>query len=1059
MAPALSTSSPRNHVADANPDLARKKQRLSEDPGTSGDDPVIIELCEPEDEGTSTYNAIEIEDEGSINMAPYSEIFVISKEPCSTFEQLGRLLNNLNQNCYIDPHTFINLARALDRHIERTADEPDQWKRHYFGNDSEFFNRLALVAINLLDGGDLFQPSEDLDTPVMRNALHVLLAGLEALCRRIVPCLSDSIKVTLARRDSAQVSTRHVGALPYIVVAHRVLAAHSRTVAHFRTHGGRVKLDGIIQRNREMFFTDTIVTSLAILIKKLTGVMREVKESWLALQHALKVFQIAITEHISNAKYPTTESEAIMEIVCTFILPAICEKHPRALPDGFHMDLISFGASVLFSQIRLHDQASAWLLYERFVKGQNDGVLPGAEEDIDNTSTLGTICGEDQEVVARLLQASWSFQAAKRFLCSEIMDIRNLGIISLKDQLVQIYRSEKDGVQGFDHPVVQYAVRFLKQNEITAYIFGPESRAGLVQHSSDIVCFLAVTSTYTDIETDTIWHACSTSVEADFVKASFFVLVSLLQYLDAERLLHLAKKYSSTDIGKLGQHAIEFLPKLFQELEVKGFNRSHPLEVAFTSIDILKHANGADRTVMVDHLRQAMLAVLERFTRSDIPAEVRTAIYKHCIPEIRTKSWHATTAVEILSLFLNGPITPDEAQDILVLLPVDVAVDELCHYVRSSKQSDSTHSSIVGFIKRLDCIIRLMGLSDFGIDQRTEDLLFAHGFGESALDNEARNVAWDQLHTIATANTLPSAASSLWHRFIHDRVPTLANSLITPKLVEFIYGSLKAECLKESTKLEPDEMLESPLWLSLVGFATTSSDSGIVAISTSAIVELLFIYPVTIGVPINAIVQIQAKFVQGHIEALRHIYTGIMQTEEVTSGTQTFVQGMNLLTAVLVKSRETASTYAAARPSDLLSLDDSDGSANTITFTAQIYGPESQAQPFVIRARHDTKVSALVAGLSTFTGAAENRVIAGGIEISHAPTKSLRDVGVQQSGVIMICPRYDFNLDLDTVLTRPGPIEQEILVQYDKLEAMLEGPEQLSRTVRKIIVLCIHLQR
>lgn len=208
MAPTDSTSSPRDHAADANPDLARKKQRLSEDPGASPGDSVIIEACEPEDIGASMDNAIEIEDDLTFNVEPYFQDFVISSVPSSTLDQIGDLQNQIQQNLYIKPDIFIQLSRALTHHIERTAHDRGEWKQRYLDEESDFFTTLATLAWHLLGAGDVFAPKEEIDSPVVREAFHNLLRGFEALCRRIIPFLPDAIKARLSRRDSAQVPTR-----------------------------------------------------------------------------------------------------------------------------------------------------------------------------------------------------------------------------------------------------------------------------------------------------------------------------------------------------------------------------------------------------------------------------------------------------------------------------------------------------------------------------------------------------------------------------------------------------------------------------------------------------------------------------------------------------------------------------------------------------------------------------------------------------------------------------------------------------------------------------------
>lgn len=1052
-APAHATSSPRDHAADANPDLARKKQRLSdEEKGTSTDESIIIEALEPEDIGTNIENAIEIEDDLSIIMAPYSEDFDIAGDQSSPFEQICRLKIDLDQNCYLSPGTFRRFAHAIDQHIRKTVNESNEWRQHYLEEEADFFGRLALAAICLLDTGDLFEPGVDSDSLAMRQAFEGLLIGLETLSRRIIPFLPEAIQATLSRRDSAQVPARQqtLGCLYYIMVAHRVLV-EAQTSRFFYRYERGTTLENILSQNRGRFFEDSVVSALAPVIRTLSAGMREIKDAWLILQHALSLYKDAIVMFGAADLCPDEGIEEVMEVINSCILPAICEKHPRALPEGFHNHLVEFGMQALHTHAEANDQASATSLYERFVKSDRDAVIPHSTGNDSTLESLRQLCDDDLVILGRLLKTSWAMQAAHSFIRSDIMDVRNVGVTSLREQLVTLYRAERNSVAGFDHPVVQYAVRFLRENEITAYIFGPESRAGLVHHSADIICFLAATSTYTDAETDIIWQACSTSVEADFVKASFFVLDRLMRFLDFRHLIYIARKYSTTPVEKLDPDALEFLENLFQALEGKissSGDASDSLALAFTSIEILKAANNIDQSHPVkERLRRLCMIEIQRFANPRIQLEEKAEIYKHCIPEIQKRTEHATTAVEVLSLFLKVRMQPSEAEHVLAMLPVGAAVDEFCSFVQEKRAQALALSSILGAIVRLECIARLMVLAPDGSDKNPEDRLFDYAFGDSALCNEARNWAWVKLNELATTKNPPSAASTLWQGYMQDHVLVLRADLATPKLIEFISVSLKADFGRETLRSDLSQILDLPLWKTLVRFATTSTEPSVVNMAVGVILDLLFEYLSLTTIPPALVVPCQSQFVRVHIGSLCLDYEELVRSKEAADPRK-FFQGIHLLDALLDKSRETASKYAPAKKPGNLMLGNLNGEADTISFTAQIYGPDVQPKPVSVNARRDTKVSELIAMLPQETGTAESRVIAGGKELTLVPDRTLSDAGVEHSGVIMICPKYTFGFNLDQVLTCSGPVEQEIMDQYDSLECFLDGPEYIAQKVR-----------
>ena len=1052
-----STSSPRDHLADANPDVARKKQRVSEDADTSPSDSILVEAFEPEDIGGNIETAIEIEDDPSVAMdpEPYSNDFSLKTPRPTTFEQLGELLYDINANCYLDPLIVVNFSVALTKHLENTAGESSEWKLHYIDDEAEFFERVARVALGLLDAGELFEPGTDIDNPVMRQAFTGLLTGLERLSSRVIPFLSGSIKGTLSRRDSAQLPTQqqHVGTLLYVVVAAHVLVTNTNTAVYFQNHDRCLKLDATIARNRSQFYEGSMVSSLAVFVRTLGGAMREVKDSWLVLQSAIFLLNIALNRHHTVENYPKEQIEEVMEVICACILPAICEKHPRALPPDFHIEVVSFGMRALQSHALLHDQYSACRLYKRFVKSTTETNLPETTEEDSMETSLCRVGREDQAVLALLLSTAWSLQTAKAYICSDIMDIRYVGLSYLRKTLVDLYNTEKESNDGVDHPVIQHAVRFLRENEITKYIFGPESRAGLVSHSADIISFLAVTSTYTDAETDIIWQACSTSVEADFVKASFGILLCLMRWLDFGLLHHLAKKYSTTAVDKLGPDAVAFLPKLLKELEAKTISlndRKGELDIAVACVEILKQASVAGRCSSTDPLRHISMTEIARFASPAVLLEDKAHIYKYCIPEILNHTQYATTGVEVLSIFLNVRLSSAETEHVLSMLPVSAAVNEFCSFVHNGREFGNTRSTISGAIVRLTCIARLMALTTTNPDKDLHDQLFAHAFGESALSNEARNVAWEKLNGMATTNSPPSAARSLWEGYMRDYVPSMAVNLATPKLIEFIIPSLSVEYANESVKNDVTQLLQHPLWKTLVRFATTSADNFVVKTATGAILNLLFHYPSQTNLAPALVAKCHGEFAKSHIADLCREYEESDGFKETTH-LRKFRAGVDLLSSVLIKSRETASTYALAEQSNDLFLEGYEDESGDITFTVQVYGPEVQASILTVRAKLDTRVSELLSKLPDITGTSDNRVIACGSEVSQMPDKSLSEAGIRQSGSIMIRPKYTSTLDLDKVLTCLDPVEKEILYQYKSLEAFLDGAEPVAQKVCNMV--------
>lgn len=987
-----------------------------------------------------------------MDLPPYSEDFQIFRDLPEPLDQLSRLGQIVAGNQYLDAKIFVAFARSLDRHVHNTANQNSEWRQRYLDDEPEFFGKLALVAVHILDTGDLFEPNVDCNDQGVRSAFEGLLSALVTLSERIIPLLPGAIKATLSRRDSGQAPARQraLPALYYLSVAQRLITPDTPFLCMFYEHDRYHRLDSTVNNNRGRLFQSRLNSALPAVIRALSGSMRELKDAWLVLKDALVLYREAISTLNFSDLYPNDGVEDVMDVVVGSILPAICEKHPRALPSGFHTLLMDFGAQVLSMHIEANDDVSATAIYERFIKSDKDAVIPHSKE-FDSTSTaLHHLCGGNITTLARLLSAAWTIQVAHSFVCSDIMDVRNIGITSLREKLVKLYKEERDSVSGLDHPVVQYGVRFLRKNEITAYIFGPESRASLIEHSGDIICFLAATSTYTDAETDVIWRACSTSVEADFVKASFLVLGQIMGFLDFQHLIYIARRYSATAPERLNSDAVHFLEKLFRILEERCMplgDGSDSLELILTSIEILKAANNIlDGHPSKEPLRSLCRTEISRLSRPHVQLDKKAEVYGKCIPDIQNKSEAATTAVEVLTIFLNVRVPPSEAEYVLAMLPVSAAVDEFCDFVDSYRRRPFTPHSIFAANIRLSCIARLMTIASSSSDKDSQDRLFDFALGESALCNEARNQAWMKLHEMTSTKGTPSAASYLWQDFMQDQVPRMKAELATPKLIEFISLSLKTEFAQEEVQSNLSAILEHPLWNALLRFTTTSTDGVVIDLGAKLVLDLLFDYPSSMAVSANMITQYQTQFVYIHIATLCQEYESLLEWSDplILRG---FYQGIQLLGLVLDRSKQNASARTPITNTETLELTVFEHESATITFTAYIHGAEAPPKKVSIKSNNDVRVSDLLQKVRQKTSAAENRMILGGKEVALLPDRTLLDAGVEQSSVVMICPKYSFEVDLNKVLSCSGPIEQAVMDQYGSIEKFLDGPEHIAQSV------------
>ncbi|KAK5174763.1 uncharacterized protein LTR77_001846 [Saxophila tyrrhenica] len=1053
MAPANTTSSPRDHAADDNPDLARKRQRLSEDPGASPEGSVIIEeVGGPEDFGSNMENAIRIEDDPGLT-ASYQEAFQHFSK-FSPVEQLRFILDRLAKNHYLDPALFSWFADAFARHIAETTTESQTWNQHYLEDEAEFFNTLARVSYELLAVGDLFDSSVDLGHGDMQTAFTNFVISVQTLCRRTIPLLPAAVKTTLSRRDSAHGSSRPqtLDSLIFLLVAERALDTRGAAVTAFCSVKHATKLKDAFRQGVMNLTDDRVFQATTSLIQDISGSARQLKDSWAFLDSALATFFICVDLRPGD-QFPKVEVEAVLDVLYQSIKPAVCGKHPRALPELFHVKTLTWGECLINSHAQSSKGSSAENLYERFLKSSTDALFPQATGNESTATSLWRISGRDDKVSANLLGMSWFLQGATAFIRSDIMDVRTAGAIALKDRLIGLHTDCGKMEDGFEHPIVQYVVRFLRENEMTAYIFGPESHAGLINQGRDVIVFLAATNTHTRVETDIIWRACTTSVEADFAKAAVGVLRLVMLHLDLDHLFYILEKYATTPVTEVGTQAVDFLPELVTLMErrtIDAKDEPNRLKVAFAGIELLKHADTDSPSALISRIRHCAMAAIGRFANSRCTFEQRAEIYKYCVPEVLQMSQHATTAFEVFSYFIGSGVPPAEINLMLDLLPICAAVDELCHSARAQNGHGDADVDIHAVTIRLDTILRMMQATEAKVDAATCERLYTDVFGSADIMPAVRNAAWEKLHRMASVTAADTPATRLWQGFMQDHVPSLPAELASAELVQMVSMQVRSQCSSAEVQADYTKMLRLPLWHAIERFAVSSSQAQVKKLGIDVILDMLFDFPSKAQVPTASILRCHAEFAMALLDKLGQSFRNVQESDNAEDGLQ-FLNGMTLLFFLLRASKVNKILPELDADHELLVVDEAKGPADGMILDVQIYGPEIQPLRYRAMARQSTKVPTLLSSLPQVTSAGQHRIIAGGLEITHENDKTLAELGVHHLGVLMIRPVFATGDDIDKCVTPAGPVEQEILAQYSSVEAFLTGPDPLAQKALPVL--------
>lgn len=861
----------------------------------------------------------------------------------------------------------------------------------------------------------------------------------------MVSFIPKILEEPLARRDSVQPAAAGQG-IPlssYISLLAKVLLERTPFSGLLQRHFG-IRSSVNVARNAKLVLGQkSTVASLNRVLLNVSVQPRIFTDAWPIIADVISILAVAFKS--ADSEYHAGDGwnsfDDMFMAINEYVVPAICQKHPRALPPGFHDSLILQMSVVLEISVTHRPMSAVLDIYNAITRVDN--ALPCGIVDEPATETkLNEACCDDRKVLAELLRDLWLLQVLKGYVSTDILDIKSKGILSLRALLKESYNlHHKNG--GDDHTVLQYLARFLRIGNFTEYIFSADSHASLVKECSDVVGFLAAIGTYTDHETDLIWEACTTSVEAEFVKASFEVLRSILMYVRPPQALHMARKYSQTPASALGPFAVHFLSEVF--LKFHGSNQHAPLslEPMRISFDIIKRLDLDPPAPSASALRAAAVSEISLLSGPTYDVDERKVWYDLCFCEIKGRTKHATSSMEILLMFLKTP-KAEEVDLILDLYPVRAAVDELEHFVANDmKDGESGTRSMLEAVRiRLELVLYLVGLSSFTEDKELEERLWVCTIGDGAISSQAREDALDCFIAIPKLTRNPSSVEALFHRSIDAFLPTMSADCATLRLVAFLQSKVK-EAESKAALDHIEHILQDQSWQQLTRLATTTSSDNVAAAGISAISDVLF--PKHMSRDSPQVMARQAAFVRNHIDFLQ----SLQGEKDLPTRQVSIDRGITLLETVYHYSKTfRPQIIGDALPIELVGNDD----AGRIEFTVHIHGPQGSPIARTVQALEECHIVDLGKALQSTSGVIDHDLVLNGSlsRIEDISGKTLHEAGIRASSVVSIRPRYTFDCDFGKVFASTTPVEGEIRAKFSHLESLLDGPEVVAERVSYI---------
>ncbi|KAK6433111.1 hypothetical protein LTR95_010713 [Oleoguttula sp. CCFEE 5521] len=1043
--PSASVATPeRNHAADSDDSLARKRQRMSEE-----NDPVI-EVFDPEDIDTDAGNAIVIEDDDDkMATTNFSDTFDILPNYVSVDRQLTALVEWLDSTHYNHPHAFVKFTEWLYAHVVNTEHDTRTWKLRYV-QEERFFGWIADVVLKFFDATDLFEPDTLDKTRILELRHHVaqMFDALAQLSIRMVSLLPGILDGVMARRDSVRPPNAGQQQLPlgaYVTILARLLDPLTTVGRYLRfnriTDMAEVRGSTL---HKLLSSATSNVTSLNTVLLVLSSGPREFTDPWPTISSAITV-SVETMEQAGDA-FQASESrsqvEELLKSVNTFVVPTICQKHPRALPGDFHVRLIHQITALLSTAIKPRSMDSALGLYQVCCS-------PTLEADGEASSATSVawkvqdISDGDLPTLSELVMYEWLLHVLKGYVSTDILDIRSKGIVALTETLKAAHAAHDANPS---HPVLQHLARLLRTGNFIGYIFSVDSHASLVKECASVVAFLAATNTYTDHETDVIWRACTTSVEAEFVKASFDVLQEMLKYVAADQIVYMLKKYPDTSASDLGSHALRFFVDALYCLRTKVEYVSSPavrMEPPRICYAVLKRLDSDPPSESRTLLRLAAVDQIRTLTVPPYSLADRARFYETWIKSIADNDEHATSSLDILLQFLEPP-TPEEGKLILEMISVDSALEVLTAFVSKSSEAQlGCFSPREAINIRLDVLLHLIGLVE---DYRAPDLeerLWSYTIGDRALNSQAREDALNLFTRTSKATCHPESITALFERCIEKYLPQLSAEHATPGLVTFLENRVLTHHQALSVG-EPDIVFGTVSWQQLMRFALTTPNLVVSSAAVAAISQFLFSKTTR-----DAVVPDVTLYTVRQADWTRRLINTLPDLRASASDESSDLllqRSVGLLETIHYHSIAPAQRATGGSTNVLLEGGTSD---EFITFTVDIFGPQSHPKKRIIKARTDCTIGELDDFLRLITGTEEHNLVRHSTKtcLSDIAAQTFDEAAIANKSLINIQPKYTYECDFVKVFAAGNTVEEEILLNFSELEALLSASNGVAEKV------------
>jgi ubiquitin carboxyl-terminal hydrolase 34 len=956
--------------------------------------------------------------------------------------------------------------------------------------DSEFWNHLPLLVdtllrrqyVSLLDRCSLFRANFDLRQELLIEQGPAVLTGLEEFFMDYVQIALHMVRLDimslrlLAEEPETKLpdgsTQRWLQFLAWVLTFknipfYRALEAVHDTDAY-----------DLVRRIRAKTFAPPI--DAPAVLAEYTSLLLEIMPKAPALSN-IPVSILLVANSITDCTLEKMQNEqdsksefATDLSTCSHFLTAIYDTVRQI--DGKYQHWVTKKSPLISGDISEHMMRQIPHIYKSLCQSDPTFMEQVAKD-------LGIELPDDvsTESMTEIIYWGWKVGVLKRHIMEGRMELRVHGVETMQSDLVTVWKQRiSNNAAGVNSPDIQYLVRFIQSNKIVDYLVGVDSHPQLISRSSNIVGFLIVTGTYTNLETDVIWKAVTESQDSRIVSEVLAMLTRTfyMHPTASSALLYICSKVLELPLERFDARMLEFCEYLLSRMS------ETPNDHAYYGQHGVDHVNAVPLWLCVRLIRESTAAdnlsyeqrtqlqnfgskQLATFIRAGISEGDRTEIYERCIQDIAEMNEFTAGSIQAL----NALVPMYDAQEINKLaIEYDLTrlvITDLLHTVNGDHVDLSDAFAQHGLVSRVTILFRLVDIAPETITPELGQAFWNDILLSSKLGLDGHKTVWNMM---VAALTRCSKPNPFLDRCIHEYLPSLVPKDYSPDLLAFTKMSITYEVrFNPPPAAGANEVVTIPGMDRIWNFILTSPPGSIEVEATDYAIKTYLDHPVIKSSPRSAIEATHVAIADRCIDQLKSSGAALKPSDSAAINGTTAMETENTDGAMgseelrfrrslqflyrLLHGLRARPQYVSPRGSPP-SLPERPLKGEPIDLSWQWFNGNTSSGVKSLRIGDLSTAAELVEILSRLSGFSKFSAICGGqrLDLLDDPEALVKDIKVLHSGLLILRKAPDAQeVSRDSGRHSLTSVDSEVMKHFDEIYGFLALKENVAREVGSII--------